>query len=207
MNHRPPLVSRLDLDCRVHLGGRRSADQQGNVEALALHLAGHVTHFLQRWRDQATESDDIDLLPPGGVQNLVGRSHDTQVDDLIVVAAQHDAHDVLADVVYVTLDRSQQDLAGRAVVPVGALLRLDIGDQVGDRLLHDPGALDHLRQEHLAAAEEVADDAHAAHQRSFDHFQRPGRPLSRLLCVGFDIGIDAVHERVGQPLFDREFTP
>ena len=40
--------------------------------------------------------------------------HDAQVDDLVVVAAEHDAHDVLADVVDVALDRGHDDLAGRA---------------------------------------------------------------------------------------------
>jgi hypothetical protein len=36
-----------------------------------------------------------------------------------------------------------------------------------DRLLHHPRRLHHLRQEHLAGAEEVADDVHAVHQRNF----------------------------------------
>jgi len=31
---------------------------------------------------------------------------------------------------------------------------------------------DHLRQEHLALAEQVADHVHAVHQRAFDHVQR-----------------------------------
>jgi hypothetical protein len=46
------------------------------------------------------------------------------------------------------------------------LLLLDEGDQVGHRLLHDARRLHHLRQEHLAGAEEVADDVHAVHQRA-----------------------------------------
>ena len=36
--------------------------------------------------------------------------------------------------------------------------------QVSDGLLHDPRALDDLGQEHLARAEQVADDVHAVHQ-------------------------------------------
>ena len=36
--------------------------------------------------------------------------------------------------------------------------------QISDRLLHHAGALDHLRQEHLARPEQVADDIHAVHQ-------------------------------------------
>jgi hypothetical protein len=46
-----------------------------------------------------------------------------------------------------------------------------IGQQVGDRLLHDARRLDHLRQEHLAGAEQIADHVHAVHQRAFDDLQ------------------------------------
>jgi hypothetical protein len=58
------------------------------------------------------------------------------------------------------------------------LLGLDVGQQVGHRLLHHARALHHLRQEHLALAEEVADDVHAGHQRAFDHVQRPAAAAS-----------------------------
>jgi hypothetical protein len=57
-------------------------------------------------------------------------------------------------------------LGGRA----GAFLFLfDVGDQVGHGLLHHARRFHHLRQEHLAGAEQVADHVHAVHQRAFDH--------------------------------------
>ena len=43
---------------------------------------------------------------------LVGRDHDAEVDDLVVVAGEDHADDVLADVVDVALDGGHQDLAG-----------------------------------------------------------------------------------------------
>ena len=46
------------------------------------------------------------------------------------------------------------------VAPVRSF-SFDVGDQVGHRLLHHAGRLDHLGQEHLAGAEEVADHVHA----------------------------------------------
>ena len=46
------------------------------------------------------------------LQDLRRRHHDAEVDDLVIVAGQHDADDVLADVVDVALDRRHQDLAG-----------------------------------------------------------------------------------------------
>ena len=51
------------------------------------------------------------------VEDLVGRHHDAEIDHLVVVAAEHDADDVLADVVDVALDRRQQDLALRPCAP------------------------------------------------------------------------------------------
>ena len=44
-------------------------------------------------------------------ENLVARHHHAEIDDLVAVAAEHDADDVLADVVDVALDRRQDDLA------------------------------------------------------------------------------------------------
>ena len=61
----------------------------------------------------------------------------------------------------------------------GRLLGLHERQQVGHRPLHGARALDHLRQEHLAGAEQVADDLHAVHQRPFDHLERPRDTAAR----------------------------
>jgi hypothetical protein len=135
---------------------------------------GDVDHLVQRRRDQAGQADHVDVLARR-FEDLVGRHHHAQVDDLVVVALQHDADDVLADVVHVALDRGHQDLAGGCCSPLAAASSFSAsmnGMQVGDRLLHHARALDHLRQEHLARAEQVADDVHAVHQRPFDDVER-----------------------------------
>ena len=75
------------------------------------------------------------------------------------------------------------------------------------RLLHHAGRLHHLRQEHLAGAEQVADDVHAGHQRPFDDVQRPLGGEARLLGVGVDELGDAVDQRMGQPLGDGLLAP
>ena len=77
----------------------------------------------------------------------------------------------------------------------------------GDGLLHDPRALDDLRQEHPAGAEQVADDVHAGHQRALDDVERTGRGEPRLLGVLDDVGVDAVDQGVGQALVDRSLAP
>ena len=107
-------VGRRDLHGGVLARGRRAADQERQVEAAALHLVGDVHHLVERGRDQAGEADDVAVLVHRRVENAVGRHHHAEVDDLVVVAAEHDPDDVLADVVHVALDRGEHDLgAGR----------------------------------------------------------------------------------------------
>ena len=79
--------------------------------------------------------------------------------------------------------------------------------QVGDRPLHRPSALHYLWQEHLAGAEQLADDLHAVHQRPFDHRQRPRVLLPRFLGVRLDEVDDAMHQRMGEPRFDGRLAP
>ena len=132
--------------------------------------------------------------------------HHAEVDDLVVVALEDDADDVLADVVDVALDGGHDD-AARGPRRAGLLLGLDERHEMGDRLLHDPGALDDLGQEHLAGAEQVADDVHAVHQRPLDDLDRAGGGQAGLLGVLDDEGVDALDERVGQALLDGQLAP
>ena len=93
------------------------------------------------------------------------------------------------------------ELRPSPVDAVGEIARLFLfheRHQIGDRLLHHARRLHHLRQEHLAVAEEVADDVHAGHQRAFDHVQRPLDRQPRGFGVRFDEFGDAVHQRVAR---------
>jgi hypothetical protein len=89
----------------------------------------------------------------------------------------------------------------------GGLFRLHEGLQVGDRLLHHAGALDHLGQEHLALAEQVADDVHAVHQRAFDDLDGALRLLAGLLGVLLDESRDALDQRVLRRFSHRLLAP
>ncbi len=198
-------IIRMDLHRRVHAARGRAADQQRNVEALALHLGGDEAHLVERGRDQPGEADEIGLLLARRVEDLPRRHHDAEVDHLVVVALEHDADDVLADVVHIALDGRHHDAArGRARgKPARPLLLFHEGQEIGDRLLHHASRFHHLRQEHLAGAEEVADHVHAGHQRAFDDVERTLGRKPRLLGVGLDEIGDAVDERVLEPLVDR----
>ena len=183
------------------------------MNAAALHFLRDEHHLVERRRDEAAQPDQIRLLVERGLQDLVARHHDAEIDHLVAVAAEHDADDVLADVVHVALDRREHDLALRRRFgdAAGGHARLALGRherlEVRDRSLHRPRALHHLRQEHLAGAEQIADDLHAVHQRAFDDLQRPRVLLARFFDVGLDEVDDAVHQRVRQTRFDRRLTP
>jgi hypothetical protein len=173
---------------------------------VALHFLGDIDHFVEARRDQAGEADDAGVLLPRRVEDLRRRNHHPQIDHLIVVALEHDADDVLADVVDVALDGGHHHLA--VGLPLAGLrLRFHERQQVGDRLLHHPCAFHHLRQEHLAGPEQVADDVHAVHQRPLDHVERPRGLLARLLHVRLDELGNAVHEGVSEPLRDILLPP
>ena len=165
-------------------------------------------HLVEGRRDQPGEADGLRALRDGRVEDRVARHHHAEVDHLVVVAAENDADDVLADVVHVALDRREDDLPLRAAVAPGPLLLLlHVRLEIRDGALHRPRALHDLRQEHPARAEEVADDLHPVHQRALDHVERPRRIRARLLGVLLDEVDDAVHERMLEPLADRRLAP
>ena len=203
----------------MHAAGGGAANHQRyffDAEVVVLlHLSGHVLHLFQAGRDQARQADDVGALDLGARQNFVAGHHHAHVDDFKVVALQDHRDDVLADVMHVTLDGGDDDLALGLDVGTGRfeqqLFRLDVGQQMRYGLLHDAGAFDHLRQEHLALAEQVADHVHAVHQRAFNHMQRPaavgldGAP--HLFGVFGDELVHAAHQRVRQALLHRQRAP
>ncbi len=103
----------MDLYRGMHAARCCAADEQRNIEALPLHLGGDVAHFVERRRDQARQSDDIGLLLDRGFEDFLHRHHDAKIDHVVVVALEHDADDVLADIVDVALDGGEHDLAIR----------------------------------------------------------------------------------------------
>ena len=166
-----------------------------------------MDHLIQRGRDKAGQADDVDLMFAGGIENLLARLHDAEINYIEAVALQDDADDVLADVVHVAFHRRHQDLAVGFGRGVQRFFRLHIRHQVGHRFLHDAGRLDHLRQEHLAVAKQVTDHVHAVHQWPFDDMQRSFALLAGLFGVGFDELVDALDQCVFQTLGDRQGTP
>ena len=200
------LVLRGDLDRGVHLRGRGTADQQRNVESFALHLGGDMDHFVERRRDQSAEADDIAVFFLRGAQDFFARHHDPDVDDLVVVALQHHADNVFADVVHVAFDRGHQD-AALDLRRAGLFRLFKKRLEIRHRFFHHARAFHHLRQEHFARTKQVADHVHSGHQRAFDHFQRMTGALAHLLGVDIDEVGDALDERVGEAFAHRQAAP
>src|SRR5215212_2101539 len=187
------------------LGGRGPADQERYVEALALHLFSVVDHLVKRGCYEAGEPDGVRVLLPGSLEDLRRRHHDTEVYDLEVVALQHDPDDVLPYIVHVALDGSHHHRAvGLACL---APFLLNERDEVGYGLLHHAGALHDLWQEHPARPEQIPDDVHPVHERTFDHFEQASCLKPRLLRVLLDELGYALDQRVLQPLRDRPAPP
>ena len=198
---------RRDLDGRVRRARGGSADQKRNLHASAFHFSRDVSHFIERWRDQATEADDVRAFLDGGGQNLVARHHDAEIGDLEAVTREHDAHDVFADVMHVTLHRRHDDLARAALSRIREFLLLHEGLQIRDALLHHACAFHDLREEHFASAKKIAHDAHAVHERTFDDEQRLAEFVERFLGVDGDEVGDAFQQGVFEALLDGRVAP
>ncbi len=106
-------VVRRDLDRGVRAAGGRAADQQRQLETLPLHFAGDVHHLVERRRDQSAETDHVGLFCLGAFEDLFARHHHAHVDHLVVIAGEHDADNVLANVVDVALHGGEHDLSLR----------------------------------------------------------------------------------------------
>ena len=195
----------------VSAARRRSADEQRQFETLAFHFARDVHHFVERGGDQAAEADHVGLFRFGALENSLARHHHAQIDHVIVVAGQNDAYDIFADVVHVTFHCRQDDfslrfdnLSGRAL---RRLLGLHKWGEVSDRFFHHAGRLYDLREKHLAGAKQIADDAHASHQRAFNDQQRPPELDARFFRVPLDVGVDSLYQCVRKALFYSSVAP
>ena len=205
------MIAGCDLDDRMRARSRGPADQERNVHAFALHFARVVCHLLERRRNEPRQPDDVAFLVARDLRDPGPRHHHAQVDDFVIVALEHDGDDVLADIMDIAFDGREHDFALRARIAGLQFFGFDERDQVRDRLFHDARAFHHLRQKHLARAEEIADHVHAVHQRAFDHLDRAAAVgeqfLARFLGILDHVIGDAAHQRVGEPRLDRAFAP
>ena len=132
-----------------------------------MQILEHVLHLQGRFHQQATQTDGIGLVLLSGSNDGVGGLLDAQVHHLVAVVAEDDIHQILADIVHVTLDGGQHNDA-----LLGASRFFQLGFQISNRLFHHRSGIEHRRKLHLAGAEELADGFHGVEQDIVDEIER-----------------------------------
>ena len=182
------------LDIGAGEGG--TAQEHRRAQALTRHLLQVLAHDHGRLHQQARHADRVGAVGLSRLQDRGQRLLDAEIDDPVAVVGEDDVDQVLADVVDVAFHRGQHD---------GALLRaldpLHQGLEIGHRLLHRLRRLEDEGQLHLAA-EQLAHGLHPVEQQRVDDVER-AVPLQRLLELGFQALLVAVHDPQLQTLLDR----
>ena len=87
-------------------------------------ISAATWRLVERGRDQAGQPDEVGVLLLRRLEDFRRRHHHAEIDDLVIVALEHHADDVLADVVHVPLDRGHDDLAVGILLLVARVLLL-----------------------------------------------------------------------------------
>ena len=78
---------------------------------------------------------------------------------------------------------------------------------MGDGLFHHTRRLNHLRQEHFSAAEQVTDDSHPVHHRAFNDGKAFVVLQPRLFSVLNNVFIKSLYQCVRETFFHGAFSP
>lgn len=90
-------------------GHDRAPDHHVDPEAALLHEIDRVPHTDHRGGHQRGKPDEIGLVRDGGLDDGFGLHVLAQIHDLKAVVAEHEADDVLADVVNIALNGGDND--------------------------------------------------------------------------------------------------
>src|SRR5580704_7417617 len=70
-----------------------------------------MNHFIKRRSDESAESYEVGVYSLGAFEDLFAGDHDAHVDHLVVVAGEHYADNVLANIVDIALHSGEHNLA------------------------------------------------------------------------------------------------
>ena len=183
---------------REFLVQRRPADDDLDPVAQAGlgQLPDDGLHLRHRRGEQGRKGQHVRPIFLDLLQELLGGHVDAQIADLEADPAQHRGNDVLADVVQVPAHGADQDLA-----PLPHLvLRQERLERCG-RFVHGARGQQHLRDEHLPAAEPLADDLHRGQHALLQDVAGVDARLQQLLHVLRDRQVVA-REHVGLDVFE-----
>ena len=126
----------------------RAADHQRHRHARFFHFFGNRHHFVERRGDKAGQPDHVGIMFDRRLQDCRPWHHDAEIYNFKAIALKHDTHDILANIMHVTLHGRHDDLA--FALGTRLFFSLNIGEEMRDRFLHDARRLHNLRQEHAA---------------------------------------------------------
>ena len=177
------VIKRRKLHGGMECGCRRSSDHQRRVHASGLHVPAYLFHLVEGRGDETADRYDVctDLHRLFDDRLLV--DHDSEIMDVESIAGKDDSGDVLSDVMNVALDGRDDHFRTARLLVVVAHERFENIHGVS----HDLRRFHHLRQEHLAFAEEGSDGFHARHQRAFNDRKGSSVFIQSLLKVGFEV--------------------
>ena len=133
--------------------------------------------------------------------------HHSQINDLVIVAAQNDTHNIFTNIVNITFHSRHHNFRH-----VNHRVRLFLfffhkRFKIGHSLFHYAGAFHDLRQKHFSVTKKVAHNFHACHQRSFNHFQSQVKFCTDFFGVLYDMFRYASHQGMNDTFFNCSFTP
>ncbi len=128
--------------------------------------------------DRPTRSAPVSIAV---VEDLVARAHHAEVGDLVAVAAPATTATMFLPMSWTSpLTVAITILPLAVVTPVRRFSASISGSRIATAFFITRADLTTWGQEHLAGAEQLADDVHAVHQRAFDDVERLGVGGQRL---------------------------
>ena len=135
-----------------------------------------LLHADNRRRHQRTQADHRNIFLDSGINDHLGRNVLAEVEHLIGVVFQQNLDDILADVVDISLDGRENDLALDLLAFALHRVLDDLESRLGRLCAHEQ-----LRQEHGALLESLADAVKRRNQLVVDNLERRNR-LQHFLC-------------------------
>ncbi|OPZ73178.1 MAG: hypothetical protein BWY82_01208 [Verrucomicrobia bacterium ADurb.Bin474] len=110
--HNRPTVVRSNFHSGVSSRSRGASNQNPKPDPFGLQHPHICDHLVQRRSDQTGEPDEIGLLTAHRFENDVHVHHHAEIDHPVSVTSQHHPHDILSDVVNITLYRGDHKGSG-----------------------------------------------------------------------------------------------
>ena len=176
----------------------RAAEDDRHGDSCGIKGQKIVLHKRRGLHEQATHGNTVGLMLLLGFNDCITALFDAQVDHLIAIVGEDDVHQVLANVVNVSLDGGNQELALAGTLAVDLL---QVRFQLGDRRLHGFRALQHKGELHLPRTKQFANNFHAVKQEGVNDLEGP-IALQGLIQGQFKADSLAINNVLLQPLFD-----